>query len=129
VIKTTGYSQKEKLVIATDYLLPKIREQIKFSNEDIIIPEKSINYIVEKCCKSSEMYSNGVEPGVRNLKRCLEIIHAKLNLFRLMKSESNLLKDNIKLEVQFPFIVTTDAIDKLLPQQKNELSALNMMYA
>ena len=30
------------------------------------------------------------EKGVRNLKRCLEIIHTKINLFRLMKPGSTL---------------------------------------
>ena len=39
-IETKGYNYKQKINIANNYLLPKIREQVKFSNEDIIIPEK-----------------------------------------------------------------------------------------
>ena len=30
------------------------------------------------------------ESGVRNLKRCLEIIYTKLNLFRLIKNDNKL---------------------------------------
>ena len=126
-IKTTGYSQKEKIIIANNYLLPKIREQVKFSNEDIIIPDNVINYIIENFCKSNDnMGPNEVEQGVRNLKRCLEIIHTKLNLFRLMKRGTKLLKDSVNLDVVFPLTVTKDMIDKLIQLQKNKFTGLSM---
>jgi ATP-dependent Lon protease len=126
-IKTSGYSQKEKVIISNNYLLPKIREQVKFSNEDIIIPDIALNYIIENFCKSNEfMGSNEVEQGVRNLKRCLEIIHTKLNLFRLMKRGTKLLKDHVNLDVTFPVTVTKDVIDKLIQLQKNTFSAQSM---
>ena len=82
-IKTKGYSGKEKNIIANNYLLPKIREQVKFSENEIIIPDDVLSYINEAHCHK--------EDGVRNMKRCLEIIHTKLNLYRLMKPGSNLL--------------------------------------
>ena len=42
------------------------------------------------------------EKGVRNLKRCLEIIHTKLNLYaRLMKKGSTLFDKNEVIEVTF----------------------------
>ena len=74
-ITTEGYDGKQKGVIAKDYLLPKIREQIKFEEKDILIDDEVINYIVENYTQK--------EKGVRNLKRCLEIIYTKLNLYRL----------------------------------------------
>jgi len=127
-IKTTGYSQKEKVIIANNYLLPKIREQVKFSSEDIIIPDITINYIIEQFCKSNDTGPNELEQGVRNLKRCLEIIHTKLNLFRLMKRGTKLLKDSVNLDVIFPFTVTKDIVDKLIILQKNTFNAQNLMY-
>ena len=60
----------------------KIREQIKFTQEDIVLSDDVIGYIVEN-------YTHK-EKGVRNLKRCLEIIYTKLNLYRLMKPGTNL---------------------------------------
>jgi ATP-dependent Lon protease len=81
-IKTKGYSGKEKSCISNNYLLPKIREQVKFNDGDIIIPEDVVNHIIETHCNK--------EDGVRILKRCLEIIHTKLNLYRLMKPGTNL---------------------------------------
>jgi ATP-dependent Lon protease len=120
-IKTMGYNGKEKTVISNSYLLPKIREQVKFNNDEIIIPESTITHIIETHCNK--------EDGVRNLKRCLEIIHTKLNLYRLMKPGSNIFEKDMSLKVEFPFTVTKDVVDKLI-KRDNDLfsSALYSMY-
>jgi len=119
-IKTKGYNQKEKTIITNDYLLPKIREQVKFKNEDIIIPDSTVHYIIENHCDK--------EDGVRNLKRCLEIIHTKLNLYRLMKPGSNLFEGDMSFKVEFPFTVTKDLVDKLIKKEKDGYSAISSMY-
>jgi len=118
-IHTKGYSVKQKNVISNNYLLPKIQEQVRFSQEDIIIPEQSINYIVDNHCNK--------EDGVRNLKRCLEIIYTKLNLYRLMKPGTNLFEEDMSLKVQFPFTVTKDVVDKLI--KKNTSDNLQVLYS
>ena len=105
-ISTNGFDCKEKLVIANNYLLPKICEQVKFKKEDIIIPDDTLTNIIKTYTENEE--------GVRNLKRCLEIIFTKLNLFRLMKPESSLFKDEKSIRVEFPFIVTSSIVEKLL---------------
>ena len=119
-IKTKGYSVKEKTVISNNYLLPKIREQVKFNDNDIIIPDDVLSYINETHCQK--------EDGVRNMKRCLEIIHTKLNLYRLMKSGSNLFEGEMSLNVEFPFKVTKDIVDKLIKKEQENMSALYSMY-
>jgi ATP-dependent Lon protease len=119
-IKTKGYSGKEKTVIANNYLLPRIREQVKFMTGDIIIPDDVIGYINETHCQK--------EDGVRNMKRCLEIIHTKLNLYRLMKPGSNLFEGEMSLKVEFPFKVTKDIVDKLIKREHDNCSALWSMY-
>ena len=120
-IMTKGYSSKEKIVISNNYLLPKIREQVKFNNEEIIIPETTVSHIIDTYCNK--------EDGVRNLKRCLEIIHTKLNLYRLMKPGSNLFEREMSLQVEFPYTVTKDIVDKLIKKDKDLLStALYTMY-
>ena len=104
-IQTKGYESKEKLIIARNHLLPKIREQVNFKEEDVIIPDETIMHIV-----SSEGLTHK-EAGVRNLKRCLEIIYTKLNLFRLVKRDENIFKKDIDIDVEFPFTVSTDHVD------------------
>jgi len=119
-IQTMGYNQKQKTTIAKDYLLPKIREQVHFDSDQIIIPDSTIHYIIENHCNK--------EDGVRNLKRCMEIIHTKLNLYRLMKPGSNLFEEDMSLKVAFPFTVTKDIIDKLIKDKKELNSALSYLY-
>uniref|UniRef100_A0A6C0KXR8 Uncharacterized protein n=1 Tax=viral metagenome TaxID=1070528 RepID=A0A6C0KXR8_9ZZZZ len=120
-ICTKGYDSKQKIVISNNYLLPKIREQVKFQQEDIIISDDAINHIIENYCNK--------EDGVRNMKRCLEIIYTKLNLYRLMRPGSNLFEKDMALKVEFPFTVTRDIVDKLIKNDKrNDDMALRGMY-
>jgi len=121
-IQTKGYESKEKIIIARDYLLPKIREQVNFAEGDVIIPDDTIQYIV------SSTYLTKNEAGVRNLKRCLEIIHTKLNLFRLVKPESTLFGKDMKLEVKFPFTVTRKDVDILIKNEEEQNQSLLAMY-
>ena len=113
-IQTKGYDKKEKTIISTNYLLPKIREQVMFSTEDIVIPDSAIHHIIEEYCMK--------EDGVRNLKRCLEIIYTKLNLYRLMKPGTNLFEQEMSLKVEFPMKVTNDIVDKLIKKDKDEIN-------
>ena len=110
-IKTSGYDKKQKTLIANQYLLPRIREQVKFDDTSIIIPDEALQYIIDNHC--------GKEEGVRNLKRCLEIIYTKLNLYRLMKPGTNLFEQEISLKVEFPFTVTKDTVDKIIKIRKD----------
>ena len=119
-IKTNGYSGKEKTNIAHNYLLPKIREQLKFNSTDITLSDDVVAYINEThCCK---------EDGVRNMKRCLEIIHTKLNLYRLMKPGSNIFASEMSLAVEFPFQVTKDVVDKLIKIETKGMETWRSMY-
>lgn len=113
-IQTKGYNQKQKTSISNNYLLPKIREQVKFAIEDIIVPDQTLHYIIENHCNK--------EDGVRNLKRCLEIIYTKLNLYRLMRPGSNLFEEEMSIKVEFPFTVTKEMVDKLIKKTDTGLN-------
>jgi len=119
-IKTKGYISKEKTVIANNYLLPKIHEQVKFNKDDIVIPDEVISHIIDNHCNK--------EDGVRNLKRCLEIIYTKLNLYRLMKPGSNLFEEEMSLKVEFPFSVTKQIVDKLIKKESDGLETWRSLY-
>jgi ATP-dependent Lon protease len=119
-IQTKGYNQKQKTQIANNYLLPKIREQVRFNTDEIIIPDEVVQYLVDTHCNK--------EDGVRNLKRCLEIIHTKLNLYRLMKPGTNLFEEDMSIQVEFPLTITKDIVDKLIKVNKENVSALYNMY-
>jgi ATP-dependent Lon protease len=120
-IQTAGYEKKDKRAISNDYLIPTIIKQVNFKETDIIIPDETIDYIVET-------YTNE-EKGVRNLKRCLEIIYTKLNLYRLMKPGETLFEKEMTLKVEFPFTVTNDAIKSLIKRDDDSKRDLyNTLY-
>jgi ATP-dependent Lon protease len=123
-IQTKGYDVKEKTIIAKKYLLPKIREQVNFKEGDILIPDEVIQYIVS----NPKLTQN--EEGVRNLKRCLEIIHTKLNLFRLMHNtaENGILGKDVKLKVEFPYTVSKNDVDILIKNDETQNQSLLSMY-
>ena len=115
-IETQGYKTKDKLIICKDYLLPKIQLQTKFDSKDIIFTDDVLEYIINNFTDK--------ESGVRNLKRCIEIIYTKLNLYRLMKPEQNIFQKSINIDkkVIFPYQLKTETIDKLLNKtNKNEI--------
>ena len=101
-------------------MLPSIRNQVNFGNDQIIINDEVIKYIIDQYTER--------EDGMRNLKRCLEIIHTKINLYRLMKPDSKLFEDDILLDVKFPFEVTTDVVNKLIKRNENVNVSARMMY-
>ena len=115
-IETVGYKTKDKLIIAKDYLLPKIQDQAKFGHDEIIFTDAILEYIITDFTEK--------EQGVRNLKRCLEIIYTKLNLYRLMKPDINLFDNsetmNIKEKIIFPISLTHGLIDKLIKKADSD---------
>jgi ATP-dependent Lon protease len=117
-IETKGYDKKQKLHISNNYLLPKIVTQLNFKVDDIKITEEAISYIIDNNCDK--------EPGVRNLKRCLEIIYTKLNLYRLMKPGSNIFQEDMSLKIDFPVKVEKDFVDKLIKRKDDNINIRNM---
>jgi ATP-dependent Lon protease len=118
-IQTKGYDQAQKTTIANQYLMPKICEQVKFKQEDITISEDTMHYIITN-------YTDK-EDGVRTLKRCLEIIHTKLNLYRLMKPDTNIFESEMSIKVEFPMQVTNEIVDKLIKKEVDN-GAWKQMY-
>ena len=109
-LKPQGYESKDKQIITKNYIEPSICVNVKMLQSDVVITDEIIKHIIEK-------YTDQ-EKGVRNLKRCIEIIYTKLNLYRLMKPESQLFKMKI-INVTFPFTVTTEIVDQLIKMNNN----------
>ena len=119
-IMTKGYELPHKTIIATDYLLPVIRKQVRFKDGEIILPAETIHHIINTHTHK--------EDGVRNLKRCLEIIHTKLNLYRLMRPDTNLFEKDMAIKVTFPITITPQIVDKLINKQGDVGGAWQNMY-
>tara|TARA_B000000557_G_scaffold236804_1_gene213262 strand:- start:730 stop:3030 length:2301 start_codon:yes stop_codon:yes gene_type:complete len=110
-IQTKGYDKKEKCIIANNYVIPAIEKNVNFEKGQITIPEETLHYIIDNYTDKEE--------GVRNFKRCIEIIYTKLNLFRLMKTGTNLFEQDVSIKVEFPFTVSNDIVDKLIKRSQD----------
>jgi ATP-dependent Lon protease len=117
-IQTKGYEKKDKIIIANNYLLPNIQNNIKLDNKEVIIPDNILDIIISKY--------TGEENGVRNLKRCLEIIYTKLNLLRLVKPGNNILSKDLDLTISFPITINEKILDKLLTKIESSAPPFGM---
>ena len=113
IIRTDECKKEAKLVIAKDYLIPKILSNVKFSKEDIIFPEDTIREMIEKYTEN--------ESGVRNLKRSIESVIMKLNTLRLTSQNPTLgSSPNSQLipyylnNYKLPMTITSTIVDKLI---------------
>jgi ATP-dependent Lon protease len=111
-ISTQGYKKDQKDIIAQKYLIPKIIKEVNFKEDEIIIPRETIEYICDHLVEE--------EKGVRNLKRALEIIYTKINLFRLIPKDSKLFDNEKHIEVKFPFTVTPDIVKNIVKKSDNQ---------
>lgn len=109
-IKVDGYKKADKVVIAKDYLLPKIITEFGFDSQRLIVFS---NDIIEKIIDSVD-----AENGVRNLKRGLVNIVSWINLYSYTKD----------ISIEYPFVVTEDFVKKHIVQNSKDKSILHTMY-
>jgi ATP-dependent Lon protease len=109
VVTLSGYQKKDKIVIADKYLLPAALKEVNL-NEKVSIPPAIVEYIIENFASD--------EPGVRELKRCIEQIVQRINMLRMF---------NVK-ELPFhiagfslPFVLKKEHVDLFL--KKKDLAA------
>jgi Lon-like ATP-dependent protease len=78
VINLNGYSAKEKLAIAENFLLPQALKEVNL-DEKVYISREVLQYVIEEFAKE--------EQGVRELKRSIEQIIQKINMLRIFNSK------------------------------------------
>jgi ATP-dependent Lon protease len=112
-IDIPGYSISDKICISKTHLIPEIEKDIGISPDMFTIKDTTLKYLIDKTSK---------EDGVRNLKRNLETIYSKLNLFRILR-ETTIFNDII--EVSTPFEINELVINSLI---KISIPKHNPMY-
>jgi ATP-dependent Lon protease len=110
-IHVKGYDQKDKLVLARDYLLPEIIAQYKFNPGDVLFDNETIIQIIQKV---------PAEQGVRNLKRGIESIVSWINMHRYIP-------DNEKT-IAFPVTVTCEHVRKFVSIDTKNNTYIHSMY-
>jgi hypothetical protein len=115
VINLQGYSTKEKVAIAENYLLPNALKEVGLT-EKVALAKDVITHVLTEYASE--------EVGVRELKRCMEQIAQKVNMLRMFNTKE--LPFHIK-DFSLPFTVKREHVDLFLKKKKNsDASALHM---
>ena len=124
VINTKGFKTNDKIHITNDYLLPELLKTYKY-HDNISFDNKTIEYIIDNFTQKEE--------GVRNLKRCLETIVSKVNMYELLYDDINKCC-SIDLDYKLndfciPYIVKKDDLDILLKKNNDTDKPPEHMYS
>lgn len=102
VVRLQGYETKDKITIAEQFLLPGALREVNLV-EKVAVTREVLQYVLENYAKE--------EPGVRELKRCMEQIAQRVNMLRMF---------NVK-ELPFhipgftlPFVLKKEHVDLFL---------------
>ncbi len=107
IIETRALKMNEKITIIQNYILPEINKEVGFSNDEIIIDNSLIEYLIEK-------YT--LEAGVRKIKEKIIEIVREINVKKYF--------DN---SIKFPFYVTKKFCDELFElKSKVKVKKINL---
>ena len=123
VINTNGFKPEDKISIFNDYLLPELMDTFMFKMEDITFEKEAIEYIIETHTEKEE--------GVRNLKRCLETIISKVNIYNLSQTNSNDKQIPLTFKIDnfsIPLNINKEKVDSLLSKKEDKLRPPEHMY-
>jgi hypothetical protein len=109
VIELKGYSDKDKLAIAENFLLPAALREVGL-DEKVSIGKEVLEHILKDYARE--------EHGVRELKRCVEAVVQKINMLRIFNAKD--LPFHIP-EFQLPFIVKKAHVDLFLKKKDVKL--------
>lgn len=120
VIHTKGFNIDDKLKITKKYLLKEIFNTYNIPDTDIILNDNIITEMIKNYTQKEE--------GVRNLKRCIESIVSKINIYHLTYNQDddiNELSFKIK-DFKYPFTILEEHLPILLNKGKDDLPPANM---
>lgn len=117
-IQLQTYSQKDKLTIAENFLIPTALGEVGLA-EKVAISKEVVEYMLKEFANE--------EMGVRELKRCVEQIAQKINMLRIFNAKD--LPFHIK-DFQLPFVVKKEHIDLFLKKKTPTLDvSVQRMYS
>jgi len=116
-IAVKGFSMKEKLHIAENYLLSQAMKESGL-HEKLSIKSDILQYVIEN-------FTAG-EQGVRELKRCIQTIISKINLLRFYNNPKQV-PFSIK-DFQLPFTVKKEHVDLFLKRKDEVDASISHLY-
>jgi ATP-dependent Lon protease len=103
IINLPGYTISDKVNISEIYLVPKFKKELKFEDNEVIICNKELEYLISKKTK--------IQPGMRDVERKLKELFDRL---ALLKHSKNIHYSFDIKNIKFPIKITREIIDKIL---------------
>ena len=116
VIQLEGYSKKDKIAIAENFLLPTALKDVTLE-EKVSLSHEVLEHIINEYAAE--------EKGVRELKRCIEAITQKINMLRILNTKD--LPFYIA-DFQLPFIIKKAHVDLFLKKKPTTDPSVMRMY-
>ena len=107
-IVVEGYSEKDKVRIASDYLFPKCLVNIGKTKQDVVLNDTVVSYLVRRVCQE--------EKGIRNLEKAVRDV---INKLHFLVSNQDKLPCSFMLPsgcfpLSFPLTLTEKMVDVFL---------------
>ena len=115
VVNLQGYSSKEKLAIAENFIVPQALKEVNL-DEKVSISKEVLQHVIETYAKD--------ESGVRELKRSIEQITQKVNMLRIFNTKD--LPFHIP-NFQLPFVVKKEHAEMFL-KKKTVNESFSQLY-
>ncbi len=105
MIKVPDYILADKIIIAEQYIIPKLLSELNINPELIIFPSQTISYIITDCIPIATK-------GIRELKGIL------FKIIRLIKYYNKI----NPMDFKFPLTLTNQSINTILNKSNHKLS-------
>jgi hypothetical protein len=101
IIEMPGYSFADKMIIAKDYLIPKIMANFQM---------QGVSFAQDAIIKLINMSEPSDRHGIRTLKQYISDVISKINVLLLTEGKLNV---SYAFQIELPFVILSKHIDKL----------------
>ena len=122
IIELEGYSVKDKIEIARNFLLKRICKNAGIADADVTISVDACNYFINKISTGE----NASNPGVRYIEQALTDVVNKIVFLVNTSSQFVDMSFSIKTLLKYPVDISFELIDKLIVDKPNKTA--NLMY-
>ena len=103
IITLPGYNIDDKMIIARKYLIPKFIKELKFNENDIVLKDNELKYIID--------HKTEKQLGVRDIERKLRNMYESI---AVLKYTPDIVYSFSVPNLKFPLEIKKVHIDKLL---------------
>ena len=97
---------KKKIEICLKHSIPEILRDLNFAPGDIVFPENTLEFIIDKLCISDDV-------GMRELINTVETLVERINTIRTQRG-TNVFGAPWHFNVKFPITLTRELVSSLL---------------